>query len=171
MNGIRSRIDGPVKAVMWVSCFFTALMMLHITLDVVLRVTINSPITGTFEVASNYYMVSVMYLPLAYVSRTEGQIIVELFTRGFSKKTLLWWDSVTNGIAALYVGAFAFYTGLMAVEQTETGELVEMGDGFLVVWPARWMLPIAFGLMALYLVVRVGQDTRRAGDYDAPISG
>jgi len=170
MNRMKSKIDGPVKFVMWVAGAITVLMMLHITLDVFLRQVFNAPITGTFEIAANYYMVSVMYLPLAYVSLTEGQIVVELFTRGLGRKTLIHWDNVTNGITVVYVMVFAFYTGDMAIEQTVTGEVMEMGDGFMDVWPARWMLPIAFGLMGLYLIVRIRQDAGRARELKVPIS-
>ena len=155
---------------MWAACLFTVLMMLHVTLDVFLRVAFNSPLTGTFELVANYYMVAVMFLPLSYVSRTEGQIVVELFTRGFSEGTLLRWDVVVNIITAIYVGTFAFYTGLMAIEQTETGEIMEMGDDFLAVWPARWLLPIAFGMMAIYLLVRVRPDANKARNIETPVS-
>jgi TRAP-type C4-dicarboxylate transport system permease small subunit len=167
---MKSRIDGPVRVVMWAASLATVVMMLHITVDVFLRQVFNSPITGTFEIAANYYMVSVMYLPLAFVSLTEGQIIVELFTRGFSEKTLLRWDSVTNAITVVYVMIFAFYTGDMAIEQTVTGEVMEMGDGYIQVWPSRWLLPIAFGMMGLYLMVRIRQDTRRANEIKVPVS-
>ena len=170
MTEQRSWIDGPVKASMWVSCLFTVLMMVHIAVDVVLRVGFNAPMIGTFEVVSNYYMVAVMYLPLAYVSYTEGQIIVELFTRGFGQKTLLRWDGLANFVTVLYLLAFTIYTGIMAVEQTETGEVIEVGDEFMILWPARWILPIAFGLIALYLIVRIGQDNRQARDMKVPIS-
>ncbi len=171
MTGMRSRIDGPIKWVMWIACFFTVLMMAHITVDVFMRVVFNAPMTGTFEVATNYYMVSVMYLPLAYVSCTEGQIIVELFTRGLGEKSLLRWDTVTNAVTVAYLIAFTVYTGIMAVEQTETGEVIEMGDDFMDIWQARWILPVAFGLMALYLMVRIRQDSQRAGEIKVPISG
>jgi TRAP-type C4-dicarboxylate transport system permease small subunit len=170
MTEMKSRIDGPVKVVMWVAGAVTVMMLLHITLDVFLRQVFNAPIIGTFEVAANYYMVSVMYLPLAYVSLTEGQIVVELFTRGFGKKTLIHWDNVANAITVVNVMIFAFYTGDMAIEQTVTGEVMEMDDDFMPVWPARWMLPIAFGMMGLYLMVRIRQDAGRAREIKVPIS-
>jgi len=167
---MKSIIDGPVRVIMWVAAAITVIMMLHITLDVFLRQVFNAPITGTFEIAANYYMVPVMYLPLAYVSLTEGQIIVELFTRGFSKKTLLKWDSISHGLTVIYVLIFTFYTGEMAVEQAVTGEVMEVGDDFMIVWPARWFLPLAFGSMALYHMVRIRQDIHRASDIEVPIS-
>jgi TRAP-type C4-dicarboxylate transport system permease small subunit len=170
MTDPKSRVDGPVKLVMWVACLFTVLMMAHITVDVTLRVLFNAPLTGTFEVVANYYMVAVMYLPLAYVSRHEGQIIVELFTRNMGERRLLRWDVVANAITALYVAVFAVYTGIKAVEQTELREVKETGDTFMEIWPARWLLPIAFGLMAIYLVVRIRQDVHRARDFEPPVS-
>ena len=170
MNNMQSKIDGPVRLVMYVAGTVTVLMMLHITADVFMRQGFNAPITGTFEIAANYYMVPVMYLPMAYVSLTEGQIIVELFTRGFSEKTLLKWDAVVHGLTVIYVLIFTFYTGDMAIEQTVTGEVMEVGDDFMAVWPSRWMLPIAFGMMALYHMVRMRQDVRRAGEIRVPIS-
>lgn len=170
MTDQNSRVDGAIKLVMWVACVFTVLMMAHIAVDVFLRVVFNAPLVGTFEVVANYYMVAVMYLPLAYVSRYEGQIIVELFTRNFGERRLLRWDAVANVVTAIYVGVFAIYTGVMAVEQTETGEIKETGDTFMQIWPARWLLPIAFGLMAIYLLVRVRQDLHRARDLEPPVS-
>ncbi len=170
MNNMQSKIDGPVRLVMYVASAITVLMMLHITADVFMRQVFNAPITGTFEIAANYYMVPVMYLPLAYVSLTEGQIIVELFTRGLGEKTLLKWDAVVHGITIVYVLIFTFYTGDMAIEQTISGEVMEVGDDFMDVWPSRWMLPIAFGMMALYHIVRVRQEIRRVGEIKVPIS-
>lgn len=167
---MQSKIDGPVRLVMYVAGTITVLMMLHITLDVFMRQVFNAPMTGTFEIAANYYMVPVMYLPLAYVSLTEGQIVVELFTRGFGEKTLLKWDVVVHGITVIYVLIFTYYTGDMAIEQTVTGEVMEVGDDFMAVWPARWMLPIAFGMMALYHIVRMRQEIQRVGEYKVPIS-
>lgn len=170
MNATKSPIDGVINGAMWVACVFTVLMMLHVTLDVFLRVTFNAPLTGTFEIVANYYMVSVMYLPLAYVSRYEGQIVVELFTRNLGARRQLRWESVTNAVTVLYLLAFTVYTGIMAVEQTETGEVKEMGDGFIDIWPARWVLPVAFGLISVYLVVRIRQDAHHAARLDPPVS-
>jgi TRAP-type C4-dicarboxylate transport system permease small subunit len=45
-----------------------------------------------------------------------------------------------------------------------------VGDDFMAVWPARWMLPIAFGMMALYHIVRMRQEIQRVGEYKVPIS-
>lgn len=164
MNTNKTPLDRLATVLMWVSCFFTLLMMAHVTVDVFMRVVFNSPLVGTFEVVSYYYMVMVMYLPLAYVSMTEGQIIVELFTRGFGKRTLVVWDKVADIATAIYMLIFAWYTGSMAVNRTAAGELTEMSDRYIAVWPSRWVLPIAFGCLALFLIVRALTGTARHQD-------
>ena len=77
-------------------------------------------------------------------------------------------------VAVMAVAAVAGAAGgdnaPMAIEQTVTGEVMEVGDDFMAVWPARWMLPIAFGMMALYHMVRIRQDVGRIGEIKVPIS-
>lgn len=162
MNKLNAFIDKPINALMWVACFFGFLMMMHITLDVAGRVLFNSPITGTIEISSFYYMVAVSYLPLAYVSRNEGQIIVELFTRNLSKPRLLKLDAIVQVITIVYLAVFTWQTAVMALEQTHEGEIWEMSDTFLDIWPGRWLLPISFLMMMIYLIARVVTDLRQA---------
>ena len=56
------------------------LMMIHIVVDVTGRYLFNNPIPGTLESVTYYYMVAVTALPFAYVTRSQGQISVEMFT-------------------------------------------------------------------------------------------
>lgn len=155
-------IDKSVGALMWVACFVGFLMMMHITLDVTGRVLFNSPFVGTIEIVSAYYMVAVAYLPLAYVSRGDGQIIVELFTRNMRPRRILRTDAVVHLITSLYMLMFASFTALHAVEQTVLGEIGEMGDEFFPIWPSRWLLPIGFAVMAFYLIMRGLRDYRNS---------
>jgi len=165
VNKYTSYTEAALRVLMWIACAITFIMMMHITVDVALRVLFNAPLVGTFEVASAYYMVAVMFLPLAYVSRHEGQIVVELFTRNLKPRTLFRWDAAVHFITIIYLLFFTWNTGEMAAEQTKLGEVWEAGEYFLHVWPSRWIMPISFGVMAAYLLVRMVQDFRKsAGD-------
>lgn len=162
MNKPDSLIDKPINALMWAACFIGFLMMMHITIDVTGRVLFNHPLTGTIEFASYYYMVAVSYLPLACVTRNEGQIFVELFTRNLTKPRLLKLDILVHIVTIAYLALFTWHTAVMALEQTEAGEMWEMADTFLDIWPGRWLLPISFLMMMIYLIVRVAKDIRQA---------
>ena len=147
---------------MWASALIGLAMMLHISADVIARVVFNSPFDGTIEIASAYYMVAVIFLPLGYVTRFEGHIIVELFTRGMAPPRLARLDSVVGVVTLFYMIVFGWMTTSAAIEQTEVGELWASGTSFIPVWPSRWFLPIGCFLTAAYMAVRVVQDFRRA---------
>lgn len=162
MDRLAKIIDAPVNFMMWLSCFVGLLMMLHITADVFGRVVFNHPLEGTIEIVSGYYMVAVSFLPLAYISRTEGQIIVELFTRGLAPRSLLRLEVVVNIVTIAYLTVFAWKTGEEAIYQSVSGEVWETATGFVAIWPSRWMLPVGCALMAIYLVYRIFLDIRNA---------
>jgi len=157
-------IDKLVSFAMWLAIFVGFLMMAHITLDVTGRILFNHPLEGTIEVASRYYMVTVAFLPLAHVSRGDGQIIVELFTRNLAPGRILRMDTVINIITMIYMVIFAWYTTDMAIEMYHEGELGELGAGYFTVWESRWIMPISFWIMAVYLALRAVKDYRKAGE-------
>lgn len=154
MNVFESMFNKLSNFLMWVSCVIGFLMMIHVTLDVAGRVLFDHPLFGTIEIVSGYYMVAVTFLPLAYVSRTEGQIVVELFTRKLSARSLLRFSSVINIVTIAYLSLVTWKTAEMAIEQTQEGENWESASGFIAIWPSRWALPIGFGTMAIFILYR-----------------
>ena len=166
MDKIARAIDLSMNFLMWLACFVGLLMMLHITADVTGRVLFNHPLEGTIEIVSGYYMVAVSFLPLAYISRHEGHIFVELFTRGLSETRLLRLETAVNIVSAAYLSVFAWKTGEEAIYQTSSREMWETATGFVDIWPSRWMLPIGCAVMAIYLVLRIVMDVRKARQTD-----
>lgn len=147
---------------MRVACFAGFLMMVHITVDVAGRVLFNQPLEETIEIVSAYYMVAVAFLPLAWIAANEGHIIVELFTRKMPQRARLRLDTVVNTVTVAYMMLFAWQTATEAVRATAIGEMVETANGFIAIWPSRWLLPAGCALMALWLAVRVVNDIRAA---------
>jgi TRAP-type C4-dicarboxylate transport system permease small subunit len=162
VNRLGKALEVPINLLMWAACFVGFMMMTHITVDVIGRVVFNHPLDGTIEIVSGYYMVAVAFLPLAYISRHEGQIIVELFTRGLTGRKLVRLEILVNIVTIAYLSVFAWMTGTMAVEQTVEGEVWETATGFLDVWPSRWVLPLSVFVMVLYLLFRIIVDLRKA---------
>ena len=60
-----------------------ALMMVHITIDVVGKFSINEPVPATIALVSNYYMVVIAFLPIAYAETRNSHITVEVLTELF----------------------------------------------------------------------------------------
>jgi TRAP-type mannitol/chloroaromatic compound transport system permease small subunit len=129
------------------------LMMVNITLDVVLKVFWNAPIQGTVEISSYYYMVAIVMLPMAMVEYDDEQISVDLLFNHFpdwlKRSSLL----LTFLATAVMLSIMTWRTGLDAVRAFRVGEVV-MGSREIIVWPARCMLPIGFGLAAVAAMLR-----------------
>jgi TRAP-type C4-dicarboxylate transport system permease small subunit len=161
MDKLLRWIEMPIHAFMGVALIGGFLMMLHISADVAGR-TFSHPILGTNEIASGYYMILVAYLPWAMVSRSDQHIIVELFTLKLSPRTIVWLDIAAKILTVGYVAIFTWNTWLRALRQMAAGESIQVGGSYLAVWPSRFVLPAAGGLMVAYLILRTARDIRDA---------
>ena len=162
VDRLLKRIEAPIRLMLWLALVAGFLMMLHVTIDVTGRTVFNRPFAGTTEIVSAYYMVAAAYLPWAWIARSDGHIMVELFTRAAPQKFNEWLDILVKIVTIAYVSLFTWQTCLRAIEQTRAGEVWEAAGRFIPVWPSRWMLPIAGGLMVVYLILRVVSDAARA---------
>jgi len=155
-------IEIPIHVLMWLGMLGGALMMAHVSADVAGRTLFNHPLPGTTEIVSAYYMVAAAYLPWAYVARRNGHIMVELFTQFASPRFNQWLDIAVKILTIAYVSLFSWVTALRALHQFRANEVWEAAGGYIAVWPSRCLLPLAGGLMALYLLLRVTADLRQA---------
>lgn len=130
------------------------LMMLHVSLDVISRYAFNQPIVGTLETVSAYYMVAVLFLPLAEVTRRGQHIRVEVFTRWLSSRPLAACTALGLVLCAAYAGLMAWRGGVEAARMTAIGEAWETALRDMQVWPARWFYPLGVAAMGLIFLVQ-----------------
>nr|WP_299844602.1 TRAP transporter small permease [uncultured Jannaschia sp.] len=144
------------------------LMMLNIVADVASKLLWNAPIQGTVEVSSYYYMILLVMLPMAFVEMQDEQISVDLLFDRFPEIVQRALLVLTGLAAAAILSVMAWRTGLDAIRAIRVSEVV-MGSREVVVWPARMVLPLGFGLAALASLLRAvlalrGQTTVRRTD-------
>jgi TRAP-type C4-dicarboxylate transport system permease small subunit len=151
-------LERPINALLWVGIAAGFLMMVHVTADVAGRTIFNHPLPGTTEIVSGWYMIAVAYLPWAFVAREDGHIRVDLFTRNASPRFLFVLEAVVKFVTAAWVLLFAYETFFRAIQQTKADEVWEAAGFLIIVWPSRWLLPIAGLSMGLYLLLRVVRD-------------
>lgn len=168
MESIQKQIERPANWLIAAACVITVVMMLHIVADVFAKYLFNSPIEGTIETVAGYYMVAVVFLPFAYVTYTEGQIIVELFTRGLSKNSQRYLDGLIGIATLVYMTIFTWNTVAEAIYQTSQLEIWETGTTMIPIWPSRWVIPIGCGAMVLFVVFHLVRDLRGNNDRSAP---
>jgi TRAP-type C4-dicarboxylate transport system permease small subunit len=150
------------QATSGIACVIVAVMMLHVSADVFARTFYNHPLIGTTEIVSAYYMVALAFLPIAWISRQRGHIIVELFTAHLPHRKLKMLDAFAGCVTLVYVSLFVWKLLETAVEKTHIREAWEAATGFVEVWPSRWIVPAGFGFMAVYVLIQTVGDARAA---------
>ena len=129
------------------------LMMILINLDVFGSNLFQKPLKGTLEIVSTYLMVAVSFLPLMKVEYENSHVSVDLLARFLEPSTRLRLTAFSCLITALFFAAMTYAGWNIAVKKFNVGEYA-MGARFLPVWPARFMVPLGAGAMAIFLVYK-----------------
>ena len=78
METVIARLGRVSRIITYIATALAALMMVHVTLDVILSQFIAEPLPGTVDYVSYYYMVGLVFLPLPFVEYTNEHIKVDL---------------------------------------------------------------------------------------------
>ncbi len=157
MRGFIRLLDVVSDTLLAVSCVATVAMMLQVTADAFMRTFFHWSVPGTEEIVSAYYMVAVAFLPLAYVQRERGHVMIELFTMRLSPRINALIDSVVFTACGVGLAIFTYATFFKAIAMTEEAEML-IGTVDVTVWPSRWFVPAGCGAMALYLWTHAVQE-------------
>ncbi|MEZ5646327.1 MAG: TRAP transporter small permease [Burkholderiaceae bacterium] len=148
-----------------------ALMMVHITLDVVMRNFFNYPLPGTITIVSYYYMAIAAFMPLAFAEQKSAHISVEVVTemmpKGVQRHLAGWMLLFSAAVFAL----MTLRSWEEAVSKYGIKASIVQGEDSLPVWPTYFLLPL--GCLLMFLVVAYkfviyltrqesGLDTERA---------
>lgn len=155
LRALTRAIDVVVDALTWIAGGVALLMVLHVSADLLGRGFFDHPLLGTGEIATNYYMVALSFLPLAVITRQRGHIMVGLFTNGLSKKALLRVDLLADFVTLGFVAIVTWMAVDIAIRKTAESEMRESSTGYLPIWEARWILTVGFALMCVYLVLNL----------------
>jgi TRAP-type C4-dicarboxylate transport system permease small subunit len=147
---IRQVLDRLTDLAMLVAEVAIALMMLHITAEVLMRWLFKHSLDAVPEIVAYYYMAGLIFFALAHVTRTNNHIAAEIFTQNLTLRA----RESLEGIIALAMCGFmtiiAWQTTTEAIAMTSASEIHQAATVNLPKWPARWFLPVGSALMALY---------------------
>jgi TRAP-type C4-dicarboxylate transport system permease small subunit len=138
------------------------MMALHVTVDVIGRVSVGRPLYATTEIVSFYYMVGVVCLPLAYIEMRDEHITVDLFYQGAP----LWLKKIIFVFACLttagFFGLFAYQSWFDSLRAMATREVI-MGHAFIEIWPSRFFMPLGFALLTVAALLRAAKAVLTTG--------
>lgn len=131
------------------------LMVVHVTLDVVLRSTLSVSIPATVELVTRYYLITLALLPLGWVEWRREMIAVEALEGVMGQRLVRFSDVLVSLLSAVVYAVLAIATWGKAMEQYAIGSYAMSLNFPMPVWPTYFVLPIAFALAAAVCVVRV----------------
>ena len=149
----------------WLAAF---IMMVWLFAEIILRLVIRQPIPGTIEIVSHYFMVAIVFLPLAYAQKRHEHIWVVLFSLRFPWRVNLALDTLWYVVGLLYVFSIAWFSWQAATQAMAIGEY-QPGIVNVAIWPARFLVPLGTFAFALQYLADIIRNLRafRAGAPDS----
>jgi TRAP-type C4-dicarboxylate transport system permease small subunit len=136
------------------ACVAVVLMMTHISLDVLLR-WIGLPIPATVTIVPHYYMLPIVFLPLALAEKNDSHITVEILVQLFRSR-LQRILAVCSWLFSAAVFSILFYqTFLDALDKMSVGTFMIEVDWKIPIWASYFFLPAGFGLVILVLLYKI----------------
>lgn len=118
------------------------------------RSVFHTPIYGTIEIASHYYMVAIALLSLGAVQQAKGHVIVEVFTQALRRSARNGLDLLAAVLTVAYLCVLGWGCLQGAISAWQDGEYLHLYAYDLITWPARWFLVIG---IAGFLVTLASQ--------------
>ena len=143
------------------------LMMIQTVLDVGLNVFFRKPIEGNMEIISIYYMVLLVFLPLASVELKHEHIYADLLVQTFSARWRRFTYLFGGLITLVFLSLLLIQTWKDAIKSFEINEVV-MGSVYVSVWPAKFSLPIGFFAMILVVIMHMVHAITRSDFNPSP---
>ena len=143
------------RVLIFIAAIGLVAMMVHISLDILFSLILNSPIAITSAIVTNYYMISVAFLPLLVAEYRGNHISVNLLTKHLPARLERALETLVIAVTAGVYMLLTAQSWQQAFEKLEISAYVVEQTSKIYVWPSFFMLPAAFGAMALLLVLKV----------------
>jgi len=141
------------KLLAYLSCLALLVMALHVTADVVWRALFNTPILGTLEIGTHYYMIAVSFLALGYVQMKDGHVAVEFVVHSMRMRPRMVLEFFALLITFVFSLYYLYYSWVSAMQKTRIGEYVLVHSEPMTIWPSRWILVVGvFGFSFILLI-------------------
>jgi len=131
-----------------------SLLVLHVTIDVIMRYFFNAPLAGTILYVASFYMVAIAFLPQALTEKDGAQISVDLLYDYFPPAVRRAVLSLGYFLTVVAAGLLAVRTGQEALSKYALGTFSIEGQTRIITWPSYFLPPLGFGLMTLVAFCR-----------------
>jgi len=148
-------LNGCENVLTYAAVFSTFIMMLLTTADAAGRYLLNRPITGAYEITTNYLMISAVFLAMAFAYRGGANIRVTFLVGRLPRLTKLVVNHLVQMVSMLYCATLVYATFKQALRTIATGTTlssIEIPQG-----PAYLLVPVGLFLASLMMLVDLGK--------------
>ncbi len=148
-------LDGCEKVLTYAAVFATFIMMLLTTADAAGRYLFNRPITGAYEITTNYLMIAAVFLAMTFAYRGGANIRVTFLVDRLPRTVKLVVNHLVQIASMLYCAGLVYATFKQALRTIATGTTlssIEIPQG-----PAYVLVPVGLFLATLMMLVDIGK--------------
>ena len=139
--------SGVDTLLLWLSGIAALACAVHVSLDVLFKYFLASPIPGTINIVSNYYMITLVFAPLAMAELRNAHISVDILSLPSGWAGDLW-IRIVYLFNSIVFAAVAYNTGIDAMKKFRVKAFALDQDGLIYIWPGYWILPVGLGLIS-----------------------
>jgi TRAP-type C4-dicarboxylate transport system permease small subunit len=153
-------INGIEKALTFISGMACLVLMLLTAGDTASRYILNKPITGAFEISTNYLMVALVFLAIGY-SYCEGvHVRVDFLANRLPKQLKLLVNHLVQGVSVLCIAVLVIASTQQALRVASSHTVMSSLE-IIPMWPASMIVPV--GLFSMFLLMLLDLGRVRTG--------
>lgn len=122
-------------------------LMLHTLANALMRRFANQPLEGTHEYVANWYFPAIVLLGLVLAQQQNEHMDAPILFSRAPGPVQLEWGLIAYGLTFLMAAVFVWFGAIEAMENYELRTTA--GVTGVVVWPATFLIPLGFGLLAV----------------------
>ena len=147
------------RALLWVCSALLFFMMVIITLEALLRYGFNTSLVWPYEV-TEYSMVAITFLSLAYVQARKRHIFVEVVVTRLSSKPQAWLNIIVSLLGLAYFSLIIYGVWGMAYESLKYG-LRSTTAAHLPLFPFQLIVPLGSLVLCLQFLTDIAANIRQ----------
>jgi TRAP-type C4-dicarboxylate transport system permease small subunit len=142
------------RVMLYISAISTFILMLLTTADAGGRYIFNRPITGAYEVSTNYLMIAAIFMAVSFGYRQGAYLRVTLLTDHLRGKVKVVINTFVQIVSVLYGFMLVLATYRQALRTFEMHTTLSSLD-FIPVGPAYVIVPVGLFAMSLAMLVDI----------------
>ena len=147
-------LKGCELVMVYVSCLSTFVLMLLTTAEAGGRYLFNRPITGVYEITTNYLMIAAVFLAVCYGYRAGAYIRVSFLADHLPRKVRLYVNYFVQGVSMLYGVLLIVATYQQALRVIPDQTTLSSLD-FIPLGPAYMIVPVGLFFMSLMMLLDI----------------